>query len=80
MGLLYDPTKPTLFIIKVDANNLYSWAMSQAMPDGDFEWLSNSECCEMENRLINVVEQNEIFGYNRGYILKVDMDYAQELH
>ena len=37
MGSLYDSTKPTSFIMEVDANNLYGWAMSQAMPDGDFE-------------------------------------------
>ena len=34
----------------------------------------------MENRLINAVERNEIFGDTRGYILEVDMDYPQELH
>ena len=80
MGSLYDPTKPTSFIMEVDANNLYGWAMSQAMPDSDFEWLSDAECREMEHRLINVVERNEIFGHNRGYIFEVDMDYPQELH
>ena len=66
--------------MEVDANNLYGWAMSQAMPDGDFEWLNNAECREMENRLINAIERNEIFGHTRGYILEVDMDYPQELH
>ena len=37
MGSLYDPTEPTSYIMEVDANNLYGWAMSQEMPDGDFE-------------------------------------------
>ena len=36
MGSLYDPTKPTSYIIEVHANNLYGWAMSQEMPDGKF--------------------------------------------
>ena len=80
MGSLYDPTKPTSFIMEVDANNLYGWAMSQAMPDGDFEWLSDVECREMKHRLINVVERYEIFGQNRSYIFEVDFDYPQELH
>ena len=48
MGLLYDPTQPTSYIMKVDAHSLYCWAMSQKMPDGDFEWLSQDECCEIE--------------------------------
>ena len=34
--------------MEVDANNLYSWAMSQEMPDSDFEWVSHYECREME--------------------------------
>ena len=38
MGSLCDPTKPTSYIMKVDANNLYGWAMSHKMPDGKFEW------------------------------------------
>ena len=37
---LYDPRQPTSYITEVDVNNLYGWAMSQEMPDGDFEWLS----------------------------------------
>ena len=36
MGSLYDPRQPTSYIKKVDANNLYGWAMSQEIMDGDF--------------------------------------------
>ena len=80
MGSLYDPTKPTSFIMEVEAHNLYGWAMSQAMPDGNFEWLSDAECREIKHRLINPVERYEIFGQNQSYIFKVDLDYPQELH
>ena len=48
MGSLYDPTQPTSYIMEVDANNLYDWAMSQEMSDGEFEWVSQDECREME--------------------------------
>ena len=48
MGSLYDPTQPISYIMEVDANNLYGWAMSHKMPDGDFEWVSQDECCEMK--------------------------------
>ena len=37
MGSLYDPRLPTSYIMEVDANNLYGRAMSQEMPDGNFE-------------------------------------------
>ena len=48
MGSLYDPTQPTSYIMEVDANNLYGWAMSQEMPNGDFKWISKGTCCEIE--------------------------------
>ena len=44
MGSLYDRTKPTSYIMYVDANNLYGWAMSQPLPDDDYEWVSGDEC------------------------------------
>ena len=50
MGSLYDTTKPTSYIMEVDANNLYGWAMSQEMPDGKFEWVSANECGIMEHQ------------------------------
>ena len=44
MGSLYDPTKPTSYIMYVDANNLYGWAMSQSLPDDEYEWVYNDDC------------------------------------
>ncbi len=43
MGELYDPTKPTSTIKGLDANNLYGWAMSQPLPDGQFSWVPVGE-------------------------------------
>ena len=37
MGSLFDPRLQTSYIMEVDANNLFGCAMSQEMPDGDFE-------------------------------------------
>ena len=47
MSSLYDPLKPTSYIMEVDANNLNNWAMSQEMPDGNFEWLSKDKSRDM---------------------------------
>ena len=55
MGSLYDPRQPTSYIMEMDANNLYGWAMSQEMPDGDFKWLSEEECRNM-GLLLNYVD------------------------
>ena len=34
----FDPSKPTKFIEYLDANNLYGWAMSSALPKSGFRW------------------------------------------
>ena len=34
----YDPNKPENYLLYLDANNLYGWAMSQLLPTGDFKW------------------------------------------
>ena len=35
-----DSLKPSKYIMYLDANNLYGWAMSQSLPTGRFKWLS----------------------------------------
>ena len=32
----YDPQKPTIYLVYLDANNLYGYAMSQKLPTGGF--------------------------------------------
>ncbi|XP_072046800.1 uncharacterized protein [Amphiura filiformis] len=65
MGDDYDPSEPTTYIVYVDANNLYGWAMSQPLPVGDFEWMSSKE---LDN-------WREI-----PCTLEVDLEYPKELH
>jgi len=35
----YDPELDDSYLMYLDANNLYGWAMSQPLPTGDFKWL-----------------------------------------
>jgi hypothetical protein len=39
MGVDYNESELIKFIMYLDANNLYGWAMSQKMPTGGFEWM-----------------------------------------
>ena len=39
----YDPENQNSHIMYLDANKLYGWAMSQALPTGGFQWVNNSE-------------------------------------
>ena len=41
MGDAFDETKPSKFIIYLDANNLYRWAMCQLLPVGNFKWMTD---------------------------------------
>ena len=34
----YDPSRPNKYIMYLDANNLYGWAMSKPLPKSDFKW------------------------------------------
>ena len=36
----HDTEKPSVYIMDLDANNLYGWAMSQPLPTGSFIWLN----------------------------------------
>jgi hypothetical protein len=57
----------------LDANNLYGWAMYQALPVHGFRWLEKEE---FEHVNINSVSDDS----EDGYILEVDIDYPPELH
>ena len=43
MGTLFDPRKPKIDIINLDANNLYRKAMSYPMPQSGFTWLTEGQ-------------------------------------
>ena len=66
----YNPEKDDSYLMYLDANNLYGWAMSQRLPTGNFKWLNP----EMVN-LGNYTENSD-----KGIILEVDLEYPEELH
>ncbi|XP_035233732.1 LOW QUALITY PROTEIN: uncharacterized protein LOC118205552 [Stegodyphus dumicola] len=63
----YDSTNPESYIMYLDANNLYGWAMSQALPYGEFEWIS-AEAVTPE-WILSISENS-----TEGYILEVDLE------
>ncbi|GFU67333.1 uncharacterized protein TNCV_2372251 [Trichonephila clavipes] len=65
----YDSSLPSSYIIYLDANNLYGWAMSQHLPTHDFSWTDE------DVNFMNVPDDSEI-----GYIFEVDLEYPDELH
>ena len=73
MAQLYDPAQRSSYIIYLDANNLYGWAMSEALPIGDFRWLNEDVCSQ-----IDWLQQLDDQDY--GFIVECDLDYPQNLH
>ena len=61
----YDNNNENIFIMYLDANNLYRWAMTQYLPYGNFKWLTKGEINKFNLALIG--ENN-----SDGYILEVD--------
>ena len=64
------------YIIYLDANNLYGWAMSQPLPTGGLKW-SPSENLSCDNLKEHI--QKYIDG-KRGAFLEVDLEYPKQLH
>jgi len=69
----YDDKAPSKYIMYLDANNLYGWAMSQYLPTGGFKWMTNKKI----NKL-NLAECED--DSKKGLILEVDLEYPKELH
>ena len=69
----YNPEKPSKYIMYLDANNLYGWAMSQYLPTGGFRWMT-----EKQIQKVNMAACAE--DRKKGMILEVDLEYPKELH
>ena len=69
----YNEKAPSKYIMYLDANNLYGWAMSQYLPTGGFKWMTQKQ---IDN--IDLAKYKE--DSNKGLILEVDLAYPSSLH
>ena len=69
----YNEHQPSKYIMYLDANNLYGWAMSKYLPTGGFRWMTEREM----DKLDLAKYKND---GNKGLILEVDLEYPEELH
>jgi hypothetical protein len=60
------------YLLYVDANNLYGYAMCQYLPYKDFKWVEQSP--ELINKILNTPKDSDI-----GYILEVDLEYTDKV-
>ena len=68
-----NPEKPSKYIMYLDANNLYGWAMSQCLPTSGFRWMTEKQ--KLKVNLAACTEERK-----KGMILEVDLEYPKELH
>ena len=70
----YNKKELIKFLMYLDANNLYGWAMTQKLPVHSFKWMTNQEIENLfNNRIVQVWEKTPC-------ILEVDLEYPEELH
>ena len=69
----YDSSEESKFIMHLDANNLYGWAMSQCLPYSGFKWFNKKEISRFN---LNSISENIFVAY----ILEVDLEHPDELH
>ena len=67
----YDPKKVLKFVLYLDMNNLYGWAMNDYLPYCEFKRLKNIDWFD-----VNSISEKSPMGYR----LQVDLVYPDELH
>ena len=66
----YNENEPSKYLMYLDANNLYGWAMSQYLLYGSFKWLSDEE--------LNKTDLGKYKEDSReGLVLEVDLEYPR---
>ena len=69
----YDKNIESSYLMYLDANSLYGWAMSQILPINGFEWVK--ELSQFNEDFIKNYDEDS----NKGYFLEVDVEYPKNL-
>ena len=67
----YDKSIESSYLMYLDTNNLYGWAMSQKLPVNGFKWVE--KLSKFNERLIKSYNENS----DIGYFLEVDVEYPK---
>lgn len=67
----YDDTQESNYLIHLDANNLYGWAMSESLPYDDVTIINNVKIEDV----LTTTDDNDI-----GYIIELDFESLNEIH
>ena len=68
----YDRSIESSYLMYLDANNLYGWAMSQKLPVNSFKWVKILP--KFDEHFIKNYDENN----NKGYFLYIDVEYPKK--
>ena len=71
----YDKNKESSYLVYLDANNLYIYAMSKRLPIRNFKWLDKDDISKFNDELIKKYDENS----DIGYIFEVDIEYSKHI-
>ncbi|XP_075158156.1 uncharacterized protein LOC142231433 [Haematobia irritans] len=71
----FNPDIVSTFLLYLDVNNLYGWAMQQFLPYGNFKWVAEADIIRDPN-----VIKNFKFDSPEGYIYEVSISCPPHLH
>lgn len=69
----YNPKIPSNFLLYIDCNNLYGYAMCNYLPCSDFKFMQELEILQLD--ILKIPHNSDV-----GYILEVDLEYPVYLH
>ena len=72
----YDSRKLSSFLMYLDANNLYGWAMPIKLPLNNFQWIDNPDEIFTTKTILDYNEKTN----DKEYLLEVDIEYPKHLH
>ena len=74
----YDSSLESSYLMYLDANNLYGWAMCQELPISDFRW-GNVENFTLDDYKGDAETKASVKA-DRGCIIECDLEYPENLH
>ena len=72
----YDPDKESSYLMYLDANNLYGWAMCQKLPIGEFKWKNKFKMSDYTAKTAPSASDSS----DKGCIIECDLEYPSSLH
>ena len=72
----YNPKALSNFLMYLDANNPYGYAMCRKLPSNKFKWVDNANELITKEFMLNYNEETN----DTGYLLDAETEYPKELH